>query len=258
MELPSVSYSIHSPRGRRPESGAVPREEIITLYVNGQRLVSMMCLPTLLEELAIGFLYNERLIDSIDDVAVAELCGSRRCIDVWLEHDVVFPEFRAITSGCSGGTTFDDVVHEYHRVESDLRVTPGEVLRMMDELSKQALLYQKAGGMHSSALAENGGLVCVAEDIGRHNTLVKIAGLCLLKRHPCGDCLLLTSGRISSEMINKAARMGVPIVVSRTSPTSLAIELAHAWNITLIGYAYGDRLRVYVGEERLVSGADSP
>jgi FdhD protein len=257
VELPSVSYSIHSSRGRRSESGAVPREEVVTLYVNGQPLVSMMCLPTLLEELGVGFLYNERLIESIDDVVVAELCGSRRCVDVWLEYDIDFPQFRVITSGCSGGTTFDDVVHEHHRVDSSLRVTPEEVLRLMAELSEQALLYQEAGGMHSSALVENGDLVCVAEDIGRHNTLDKIAGLCLRNRHPCGNCLLLTSGRVSSEMANKAARMGVPIVVSRTSPTSLAIELAHAWNITLIGYAHGNSLRVYTGEWRLISGAES-
>ncbi|MCJ7738520.1 MAG: formate dehydrogenase accessory sulfurtransferase FdhD [Anaerolineae bacterium] len=251
MELPSVSYSIHSPRGRRQESGAVPREEDVTLYVNGQPLVSMMCFPTLLEELAIGFLYNERLIDSIDDVAVAELCGSRRCIDVWLEHDIDLPQFRTITSGCSGGTTFDDAVHEHSRIESDLRVTSDEALRLMDELSVQASFYQETGGMHSSALAEDGALVCVAEDIGRHNTLDKIAGLCLRKRLACDHCLLLTSGRISSEMVRKAARLGVPIVVSRTSPTSLAIELAHAWNITLIGYARGNSLRVYTGEWRL-------
>lgn len=251
MELSPVSYSIHSSRGRRLESGAVPREEVVTLYVNGQPLVSIMCLPIQLEELAIGFLYSERLIDSIDDVAVAEVCGSQRCIDVWLEHDIDPPQFRAITSGCSGGTTFDDVVHEQHRVESSLHVTPADVLRLMGELSEQAVLYQKTGGLHSSALAEDGSLICVAEDIGRHNTLDKIAGLCLRKRHPCGNCLLLTSGRISSEMANKAARMGAPIIVSRTSPTSLAIELADAWNITLIGYAYGNSLRVYTGEWRL-------
>ena len=103
-------------------------------------------------------------------------------------------------------------------------------------------------------------LTLVVEGYAKSNavvedTLDKIAGLCLRKRHPCGNCLLLTSGRVSSEMTNKAARMGVPIVVSRTSPTSLAIELAHAWNITLIGYAHGNSLRVYTGEWRLISGA---
>jgi len=236
----------------------VPHEEIVTINVNGQPLVRITCLPSMLEELALGFAYNERLIDGMDEVAVVELCGSGRCVDVWLEHDVSIPRFRTITSGCSGGTTFDALVRDQYRVESDLHVSPEEVLHLLRQLSQSVTIYRQSGGLHGSALATKDAILFVAEDIGRHNTLDKIAGLCLREQCSCHECLLLTAGRISSEMVSKAARMGVPVLVSRTSPTSLAIELAQAWNITLIGYARRASLRVYTHEWRLASGALSP
>jgi len=221
--------------------------------VNGQPLVSMMCTPTYLEELALGFLFNEGLVEGPDEVAVLELCGGGRCVDVWLEHDVEIPQLRVITSGCSGGTTFEDVTHAHHRAASGLRVTPQQVTRLMQALSQMAVLYHRAGGVHGAALAEGERLLCVAEDVGRHNALDKIAGICLRQGQPMQDRVLLTTGRVSSEMVNKVARMGVSIVISLTSPTSLSIQLAQAWDVTLIGYSRRRSFRVYAGAERVVA-----
>jgi FdhD protein len=238
----------------RPVRGVVPGETAITLYVNGEPLVRLLCTPTDLEELALGFLLNEGLIDGLDDVAVIELCSGGQGVDVWLKHDIESPTLRSVTSGCSGGTTFEAIESVEHPVISDLTVTPAQVTAWVEELSDEATLYRRAGGVHTAALArmDHDGLVCVAEDVGRHNTLDKMAGRCLRSGQPTRDTILLTSGRVSSEMVSKAARMGVPVVVSRTSPTSMSITLAEAWGITVIGYARRRSFRVYTGSKRIV------
>jgi FdhD protein len=251
-----VTYTGYYEAECRSVRGVVPVEELITLYVNGQPLVSLMCTPTRLEELALGFLFNEGLIEGMDDVAVLELCGGERCVDVWLEHDIETPQLRIVTSGCSGDTTFEDVSSARHRIESDLLVTPQQVTHLMQELSQVAALYRRAGGVHTAALAEGERLLCVAEDVGRHNALDKIAGHCLRQSQPMRDRVLLTTGRVSSEMVNKVARMAVPVVVSRTSPTSLSVQLARAWSIALIGYTRRRSFRVYAGAERIVEACE--
>jgi FdhD protein len=240
----------------RPVRGVVPVEETIALHINGQPLVRLMCTPTRLEELALGFLFNEGLIEGLDEmeeVKVLELRDRSRWLDVWLSHEVEPPKLRVITSGCSGGTTFNDIASADRRIESDLRVTPRQVTHLMAELSRNAVLYNRAGGLHVSALADRERLVCVAEDIGRHNAVDKIAGVCLRQGWPMQDRILLTSGRTSSEMVGKAARMQIPVVVSRSSPTSLSVQLAQAWEITLIGYARRRSFRIYAGEGRVVA-----
>ena len=232
-------------------TGTVPTEEQIILYVNAAEWVGLMCTPTLLEELALGFLYNEGLIDGLGDVADVRVCGSGRCVDAWLHRDVALPSLRTITSGCSGGTTFESLVDARRPVASELRVAADQILQLMQQLQRLARRHRRAHGIHVSALARGTELACVAEDVGRHNTVDKLAGTCLRKGAPTRGGILLTSGRISSEMLAKAARMEVPVVVSRTSPTSRSVELARAWDITLVGYARRKGFRVYAGAHRI-------
>jgi FdhD protein len=249
----SLTYTGYYDDECRPVHGVVPEEEVIALHVNGQPLVRLMCTPTLLEELALGFLFNEGLIEEageVEEVKVLALSDGQRWLDVWLGHEIEPPKLRAITSGCSGGTTFERAGSP---VESDLRVTPQQVMHLMAEMSRSAELYHRAGGLHVAALAEGEVLICVAEDIGRHNAVDKVAGHCLRQGLPMADRVLLSSGRISSEVVNKAARMQAPVVASRTSPTSLSVQLARAWHITLIGYARRRSLRVYTDEWRLLA-----
>lgn len=251
-----VTYTSYRDARGKPEQGSVPTEAAATVYVNGQALIRTMCTPTQLEALAVGFLFTEGLIDDLGEVAVVGLCSDGQGVDVWLEHGVEVPELRAITSGCSGGTIFEDAARAQHRVESDLRVTPRQLRGLMEELSHAAVLYRRSGGVHTAALAtcddREERLMCVMEDIGRHNTIDKIAGACLRREWPTRDRVLLTSGRISSEMLKKTARMKVPVVVSQTSPTSLSIQLAREWDITLIGYMRRRSFHVYTGNERVV------
>jgi len=127
------------------------------------------------------------------------------------------------------------------------------VLGLMKQLYQQQSLFQLGGGIHSSALCDRTQILVLAEDIGRHNTLDKIMGECLMRGLPTQDGILLTTGRISSEMLLKAARMQTPIVVSRGSPTERAITLGNKLDITVIGYARGSRLSVFSGDERLLT-----
>jgi len=227
----------------------VPSEMELTIYVNQQELVTILCTPTKLNYLVLGFLYSEGIISSIDDVASMRMCEDVSLADVRLVNpEFQLPTQRTLTSGCGGGATFK---HHGQKVDSDFVVAPAEVLSLMKQLLEQMELYKLSGGVHTSALADTGNLLVMAEDIGRHNTLDKIQGECLLRELPTKDRLLLSTGRVSSEMLLKAAKMQVPVVVSRHSPTGNAVSLAGDLGIALVGHARGGRLQVYSHPERL-------
>ncbi len=231
------------------ESAHVPIERPLTIYINREELVTILCTPTKLDFLVIGFLYTEEIISTVDDVVSMEVCDVENMVDVRLKNEEFkLPTMRTLTSGCAGGVVFQT---KEKRVESDLVVSPTQVLSLMKKLQKKMELYRISGGVHASALSDTDNLIIIAEDIGRHNTLDKIQGECLLKGISSKDRILLTTGRISSEMLLKAAKMEVPIVVSRTSPTDLAVSLARDLGIALVGYARGKRLSVYSHPERL-------
>jgi FdhD protein len=149
--------------------------------------------------------------------------------------------------------TFDDPRIGIEPFQSDISTTPEVLLQAFNTLQKKDSLYARARGVHAAGLLNimEGKIVKVAEDIGRHNSIDKLYGACLLEAISTRNTALLTTGRISSEMLRKGALMGCPMIASRTSPTSLAVELAEAWNITLVGYARHGKLRVYCNPERL-------
>jgi len=228
--------------------GTVVREDLVRLHVNGQELARLMCTPRELDHLALGFLRSEGFIQSMADVRLINVCPSQTCVEVWLRDASFEPPGRGIiTSGCGGGITFADLTAKAKPLDSDLRVTPGQISRLL----RSFLAGQQQRGIHTAALATGETLVVVTEDVGRHNTINRLWGHCLVAGIPTRDCILLSTGRISSEMLNKAARMEIPVVVSRTSPTSLAVALARAWHVTLVGYARRDSLNVYAGQERI-------
>jgi FdhD protein len=227
----------------------VPSEMELTIYINQQELVTILCTPNKLNFLVLGFLYSEGVISGIGDVDILRVCEEESVADVRLSNsEFKLPTQRRITSGCGGGAAFQT---QGQKVDSDLVVTPTEVLSLMKRLQEQMDLYRLSGGVHTSALADTKNLLVVAEDIGRHNTLDKIQGECLMRGLSTRDLLLLTTGRISSEMLLKAAKVQVPVVVSRHSPTGSAVSLAHDLGIALVGRARGGRLAVYSHPERL-------
>jgi len=227
----------------------VPSELELTIYINQQELVSVLCTPTKLNFFVLGFLYGQGVISSPDDVVVLRICDDEPIADVRLRNtEYVLPVKRTITPGCGGGVIFQTTER---KVESDLLTTPEVILSLMKQFLEKMDLYLQSGGVHTSALADPEKFLIVTEDIGRHNTLDKILGECLVREISTRDKLLFCTGRISSEMLFKAAKMQTPIVVSRHSPTERAVSLARDLGITLIGHARGGRLLVYSHPERL-------
>lgn len=234
-------------------SAEVIVEKPVSLTVNGEVWLTLMCTPIHLEALAVGFLYNEGFIKSMDDVADVRPCEDGHNVDVWLTHSVKQPKNWRKTSGCTGGVTSQtESASQTARQANGASVTPAQITTLAAKLFEAQDLYKQTGGVHTSALSDGEQIVLAAEDIGRHNTLDKIAGLYLMRKPELAHKILLTTGRISSEMIQKAAKIGASIVVSRTSPSSLSVQIAEREGITLIGYARRDRFTVYTHPQRIL------
>ncbi len=251
-------YNIYDGGWHEVEAEVI-EEGSLTIFVNGRELVSLMCTPRQPLQLALGFLANEGFIQSMAEVEVAHVCAGGGCADLWLSHAIQDkPPHKILTSGCSGGLTFADLTASMPAPKRERSLPPERLGELIVRLQNQDSLYARARGVHTSALSDGQELVIVAEDIGRHNTLDRLRGECLLRGIDPAGMILLSTGRISSEMIYKAALMGCPIVASRTSPTSLSVELARAWNITLCGYLRRNRMNVYACPERLAGFQTSP
>jgi len=220
-------------------------EASVDISINAKYWLTLMCTPSNLDELAIGFLYNEGLINSFDEIKMIEVCHNGSNIDIWLNHPIDLPKKWQRTSGCTGGTT--SVILNNHQQTKLLptSITPPRISMLLNLLHENQDLYALSGGVHSSVLSDGDKMLVAMEDIGRHNTLDKIAGRCLMEIGFPTPSILISTGRISSEMLQKAARIGSAIIISRTSPSSLSIEFANQMGICIIGYARKDRFKVY-------------
>lgn len=268
------------------EAAEVIVESPVSLTVNGELWLTFMCTPVHLEAMAVGFLFNEGIIQSKDQVADVRLCPAGDNVDVWLTLAAEKPEKWRRTSGCTGGVTSienlealpfsrqateagntnsqnPDTGQQFHNQENDpgstpsiqpagLTLTPEQITGLIGKLFEAQELYRRSGGVHTSALADSQDILITSEDIGRHNTLDKIAGRLLLEELQPAQRIILTTGRISSEMLQKSARIGARIIISRTSPSSLSVHLAEAWDVTLIGYAKRTGFRIYTHPERIL------
>ena len=228
-------------------------ETPVSLTVNGDVWLSFMCTPVNLEALAVGFLFNEGIIESMDEVEDVRVCEHGDNMDVWLNRIVKQPTSWRRTSGCTGGVTAVDLLAKpnVNFGGNRFEVQPEVIGRLVEMLFESQSLYRETGGVHTSALSDGEGIILSAEDIGRHNTLDKIAGMCLMQNVFPDKRILITTGRISSEMLQKAARLNAPILISRTSPSSLSIDMAERYGITLIGYARRHRFNVYSNSQRV-------
>jgi len=214
----------------------VIKEYKANIYVNGKYYSSLMCLPQHFSELAAGFLFSEGVIGSYADVVKIE---STSAGDVFVEAAPV-----------SGG------VRGLPEITSTLKISSDEVVKMAASFNDRSELFLKTGAVHSCALALPDGEDLFYEDVGRNNALDKIIGKALMANLCLKNAILLTSGRVSSEVLLKAARAGIPVIISVSAPTSMAIELAGKMNIALIGFARGRRFNVYAGEHRVMFPAN--
>ncbi|MCD5390416.1 formate dehydrogenase accessory sulfurtransferase FdhD [candidate division NPL-UPA2 bacterium] len=248
------------PEEKNKEKDIVIEEVPFTILANEQQLVTLLCSPDNLEYLAAGFLLSEGLVRDKSDIKGVSLHREREgyYVSVKLDGSFQIPENffqkRLVTSGCGKGTSFFDSqdVMNLQPTDSKLQVSQDEIFQLMKELERRSSLFKTTGGAHSAALCDQTAIKVFAEDMGRHNAIDKVFGECLLKDISTEDKIVLTSGRISSEIISKAAKREVPVIVSRAAPTDLAVRLAEKLRITLVGFVRGKRMNVYTGSSRLI------
>jgi FdhD protein len=234
-------------------AGEIIEETLISIYVNGLELATIMATPQEQDLLALGFLKNEGLIAETGEIEILYISEAGCCVDIWLNQPFEKPERTIITSGCGGGVTFTDPEVGIEPLHSEITLDPEKLRTAFRKLQPPNSLYARSRGVHAAGLLnpQTEELIAIVEDVGRHNTIDKLTGCCLKHGIETRDRVLLVTGRISSEMMRKTAVMGCPIVASRTSPTSLSVEMARAWNITLVGYVRQGSMRIYSHPGRL-------
>jgi FdhD protein len=236
----------------------IVREFPLTIILNNQELVTLLCSPANLKYLALGFLASEGFIRAREEIKTILLDDQRGIARVDTEgspdiaRDLIFKRF--IASGCGRGAAFYSVADAANlgMVESKTRISASQIFAVMREFQHRSEVFKDTGGVHSAALTDGERLLVFAEDIGRHNAIDKIFGECLWGNIPTEDRVIVTSGRISSEILHKAAKRRVPIIISRSAPTDLAVRTAADLGITLIGFVRGKRMNVYTNNWRVL------
>jgi len=237
----------------------VVRESPLTIILNNQELATLLCSPTNLRYLAIGFLFSEGLLKSKDEIKKITV-DDRRGV-VWVEtvggeelaREALFKRF--ITSGRGRGASFYSVtdVQGQVKVESRVEISTLEVLALVNEFQQRSRIYRATGGVHSAALCDMKNILVFSEDIGRHNAIDKIFGECILNDIATEDHIIITSGRVSSEILLKVARRNVPIIVSKSAPTNLGLRLAADLGVTVVGFVRGRSMNVYTHAGRIAT-----
>jgi FdhD protein len=249
----SFSYNVFEfSDGHFNETSITAIQEIpLTIYLNEQEVVTLLCTGKDPVALAVGFLKADGLLNDrkeLKDVRIEQV-SDRIVAHVLSTYGPVSSQMvqRTITSGCGKGTGFDRVTEEIKHltITSGLKVGPDDLFQLMEELNKRSTLYRATGGCHNAALAGTDRLLIFYEDLGRHNAIDMIQGKCFLDDINTNDKLIVTTGRISSEILIKAIRLGVPVLASRSAATRFAIDLAREVNMTLVGYVRGQRMVVY-------------
>lgn len=250
MKSKEIAFLQHNEGRWQPQTAQIPLEQAVTLIVNGKPWTDLLCTPAMVAELAVGFLFNERLISSASEITRVHVCDTADFVEIDTTTSIVKPSGWIKTTGCGGGQTSQRLENPEKPDIEQTSLTSSTVSQLLSAFMEAQDAQTSSRGVHCSALSDGKNIQVFADDIGRHNTLDKLMG-CLLLRHPNTKLpILLTTGRISSEMLQKSARIGVSVVISMTSPNAFTVQLAQDWGITLIGYTRGARFNVYTHPER--------
>jgi FdhD protein len=260
-QVASAMVSIYDRGGKRVEQNQlIVRERPVTLYLNGREVVTLLCAGHHLDELAAGFFYGEGFLRSVEDILSIDIDDEAGSVNLAARGDSSITEGlwqkRTISSGCAKGSLFyfslDALLSK--PVKSDIRISPARILDRVEDLNRLSETYRRTHGVHNTALADPDRVILFRDDIGRHNAVDMIVGHVFLHGIPLWDKMLITTGRLTSEMLIKAAKVNIPFVVSRNAATSLAIELAVSLGVTLIGYVRAGKFTAYSGQERIDVG----
>lgn len=226
-------------------------ENPFTIFIDDKEIITLLCTPKSLEELSIGFIISEGFIDSLDDIENISLDEKASIVYIDLKRKKSFAEKfqgkRTITSGCGKGTVFYNVLDSFKskKIKNPLEINIEIIKKNMRDFNKRSELFLQTGGVHSCGLYDGEKMIVFEEDIGRHNALDKIIGKALKGNIDFKDKMIFTSGRISSEILIKTAKREISTIVSRSAPTSLAIDMAKELGINLIGFVRGEKLNIY-------------
>jgi FdhD protein len=255
MADPSTRKIIRITQGRKEAAERrVVEEYPLRLRINGRELATLICSPHQLNFLLAGFCRLQGFIDGLDDLLVMGICEEYGLAELRIRGSLPDRLQPTLTSGCGTGISFNLPQHFLNPPEKSSRTyRSADLFRIMHDLQQRAEQYRNHGGIHSAGIGAAEGLLLYAEDIGRHNTLDRLAGEALFRKIDLKDKLLVTSGRVSSEMIAKAARLGVGLIASRTSPTDKALDLCEQAGITLVGYLRGASMEIYSHPQQLQS-----
>jgi FdhD protein len=251
-----VAVDEHGERRDVPIAGEHP----LTVYVDKQEILTLMTLGAAPEDLTIGYLRNQRLVEQIEEIVAVQVDWETNSVAVKTRHGLADLDLktakRTKTTGCGQGTVFGDLMAEIDSV----RLPPGETLsraalyELLDQVRLHETIYKQAGAVHGCALASNAGdhaqIMLFVEDVGRHNAVDAIAGRMWLDRIDGGDKIFYTTGRLTSEMVIKAAQMGIPFLVSRSGLTQMGYEIAQKVGMTMIGRATSKHYLLFTGGER--------
>jgi FdhD protein len=231
-----------------PTVASVVAEYPLQLIVNGREIATLIGSPHDLRFLVAGFLRLQGFVSSLQDFEMFSVCEEFGTANVMIKGELPERLKPVLTSGCGTGITFtlpDVIKADATRSVPPVRRSSRQIFELMNELTKKADQYRSHGGIHSAAIGRNGTLILYAEDLGRHNTFDRIAGEALFKGIDMSGADLVTSGRVSTEMVAKASLMGISVIASRTSPTDMAIKLCDQAGICLVGYVRGGSFTAY-------------
>ena len=247
-----IAFKQYSTEGIDTLNANVAIESPVSLTVNGKIWLTFQCSPDYLEQMAVGFLFNEGFLKSMKDVSSIHVCDKRDNVDIWLEYAAEKPETWRRTSGCHGGTTSTDLgKDQINPILDPAPLSIRQIWQLIGSFLDNQPSRLEAGGVHTSALSDGENILFYQEDIGRHNTFDKIAGRMLMDGINPSLPIILTTGRVSSDMMQKSIRLRSPYLISMRSTSSVSIELADEWGITLLFGARKSRVNVFTHPERI-------
>jgi FdhD protein len=259
---PRLSVSVRGiDHNGQPIEATVVTERPLTLFLNAQEIVTMMTIGDRPELLAVGYLLNQNMLRTDDEITSVEYHDDIATVVVRTRRQTNFEDKlkkKTQTSGCAQGTVFGDLMEELDTITLDpkARIKTSWLYQLTRKVNTQPSLYLKAGAIHGCVLCRAGEPLVYMEDVGRHNAVDKIAGYMFLEQVPADDKIFYTTGRLTSEMVIKTVKMRIPILVSRSGFTAWGVELARKAGLTLIGRARGKRFVALAGEHRIEFDAD--
>jgi len=260
VEVSRIDVSTHTLERRTDH---VAEEKPLHLFINNTHYVTILCSPTLQKELAVGYLLSEGVLRSVDEIGEIRLLKEGKCqvqfkwgVDAERRIAVSQPFTRLVLTACGSPDYWplSKLIDRLHlqKLPPDFKVKAEVVSEAVRRLNTLAETFRKTGGVHVAALyAGNGELITCAEDVGRHNAVDKVIGVCAMKKTNFSQCFLASSGRLTGDIVLKAARMGTPVVASLSAAVDSGIEVAQQTGLTLVGFVRGPRMNIFTFPERI-------